>query len=180
VFTSAVNHRHRDGERAWTEHLASDVGAIALLEAVRGAPLPQHLLDAVDELVAALAAGVAVDEDGAPLPGPTHHVVHQLHLGGRYPDVALYDVRDQLLAVVEAQRGRADDHHIAKLAARYVPDSGARLGILVAEGWSHVIARHPAWPACPAPVVVVLAVDGLHEIEYRPVWVHHPAGPVIA
>jgi hypothetical protein len=175
VFDSAVNHRHRAGERSWTEHLATDVGALALLGAVREAPLPPRLVEAVDELRCALAAGVTRDDDGDPLPRPTHLVAHQLHLGGRFPDLAVYDVRDQLLAVVEAQRGRADDHHLAKLAAAYVPQSGARLGVLVAEAWAPALARHPAWAVCPEPVVVVLALDGLHSVDYRAAWTHHPA-----
>jgi hypothetical protein len=169
-----VNHRHRAGERAWTEHLATDVGVLALLDAVRSAPLPGELLDSVDELRDVLIADLVLDGDGDPVPRPTHLVAHQLHLGGRVPDVAIYDVRDQLLAVVEAQRGRADDRHIAKLAARYVPTSGARLGILVAEAWTPTAAQHPAWPVCPEPVVVVLALDGLHEVDYRVAWLHCP------
>ena len=106
---------------------------------------------------------------------PTHQVTHQLHLGGRFPDVAVDDVRDRLFAVIEAQRRRADDQHIAKLAAHYVPNSGARLGVLVAEGWHASSARHPAWTVCPAPVVVVVALEAFQELDYRAVWVHHPA-----
>lgn len=173
MFSSAVGHRF-GSERAWTEHLATTVGAAALLRTVALAPLPRPLLDAIDELVTALDAATPADEDGDPVPQPTHHVTHQLHLGGRYPDVAITDVRDQLLAVVEAQRRGADDHHIAKLAAHYVPRSGARLGILVAERWSAASARHPAWAGCPAPVVVVRALDALHEVEYQVAWVHRP------
>ena len=59
-------------------------------------------------------AETTVDEAGVPLPLPTHQVTHQLHLGGRFPDVAVNDVRDRLFAVIEAQRCRADDKHIAK------------------------------------------------------------------
>lgn len=161
MFDSAVNHRH-GSERAWTEHLATTEGAAALLQAVRGAPLPDHLLASIDEIVQKLHGGGA------------HLLTHQLHLGGRYPDVAVHDVRDQLFAVVEAQRRRADDRHIAKLAAHYVPGSGARLGILVAEGWSRTSAAHPAWAVCPAPAVVVLALDTMHEVTYEVAWVHHP------
>ena len=76
--------------------------------------------------------------------------------------------------VIEAQRRCADDKHIAKLVARYVPTSGARLGILVAEGWRPSRARHPAWAVCPEPVVVVVALDALHEVHYEVAWVHHP------
>lgn len=173
MFSSAVGHRHGT-ERAWTAHLATTVGARALLEAVRRAPLPEHLLGTLDDVLDALAAETTLDADGAPRPGPSHHVVHQLHLDGRYPDVAVYDVRDRLFAVIEAQRRRADDQHIAKLAARYVPRSGARLGILVAEGWSAARARHPAWAVCPAPVVVIVALDALHAVDYQVAWVHHP------
>ena len=79
--------------------------------------------------------------------------------------------------MIEAQRGRADDHHIAKLAANYVPRSGARLGILVAEGWRPSSARHPAWAVCPAPVVVVVTLDALSEPDYRVAWVHYPMVP---
>jgi hypothetical protein len=174
VFDSAVNHRH-GRERAWTEHLATPLGAIGLLEAVRGAPLPEQLLCSLDEILAALGADITVDAAGTPTPGPSHLVTHQLHLDGRFPDVVVHDVRDQLFAVIEAQRRRADDRHIAKLAAHYVPRSGARLGVLVAEGWDAASARHPAWPACPAPAVVVLALDALHEVSYEVAWVHHPA-----
>jgi hypothetical protein len=173
VFDSAVNHRHRAGERAWTEHLATDAGALALLGAIREAPLAAQLLETVDELRGALTRDLAVDDDGDPLPRPTHLVAHQLHVGGRFPDLVVYDVRDQLFAVVEAQRGRVDDRHVAKLAARYLPATGARLGILVAEAWNPAVARHPAWAVCPEPVVVVLALDGLHQIEHRVAWVHH-------
>jgi hypothetical protein len=174
VFTSAVAHRYGT-ERAWTEHLATTVGALALLEAVRRAHLPEHLIATLDEILGALTAETTTDEAGMPQPLPTHQVTHQLHLGGRFPDVAVNDVRDRLFAVIEAQRRRADDQHIAKLAARYVPDSGARLGILVAEGWHPASAGHPAWTVCPAPVVVMVALDALHEVEYRVAWVHHPA-----
>lgn len=173
MFTSAVAHRYGT-ERAWTEHLATTVGAIALLEAVRHASLPDQVTATLDEVLAALAAETAVDPDGDALPLPTHHVTHQLHLDGRFPDVAVHDPRDRLFAVIEAQRHRADDQHIAKLAAHYVPNSGARLGILVAEGWRPTGARHPAWSVCPAPVVVVVAIDALHEVDYRVAWVHHP------
>jgi hypothetical protein len=76
--------------------------------------------------------------------------------------------------VIEAQRGPADDHHIAKLAANYVPRSGARLGILVAEGWRRTIAHHPAWALCPAPVVVMVTLDALSEPDYQVAWVHYP------
>jgi hypothetical protein len=174
VFTSAVAHRYGT-ERAWTEHLATTVGALALLEAVRRAELPQQVLATLDEIRQALIDETTTDDAGVPQPLPTHHVTHQLHLSGRFPDVAVNDVRDRLFAVIEAQRRRADDKHIAKLAAHYVPHSGARLGILVAEGWRPSSARHPAWIACPAPVVVVVAVDAMHEVDYRVAWVHHPA-----
>lgn len=174
VFTSAVGHRH-GSERAWTEHLSTTVGALALLDAVRDAPLPEPVLATLGEVCAVLRAETAVDDAGRPQALPTHQVTHQLHLGGRYPDVVVNDVRDRLFAVIEAQRRRADDKHIAKLAAHYVPASGARLGILVAEGWRPSSARHPAWAVCPAPVVVVVAVDALHEIDYQVAWVHHPA-----
>ena len=173
MFTSAVAHRYGT-ERAWTEHLATTVGALPLLEAVRHAHLPEHLIATLDEILGALVAETTVDEAGAPLPLPTHQITHQLHLGGRFPDVAVNDIRDRLFAVVEAQRRRADDKHIAKLAAHYVPNSGARLGVLVAEGWNPDSAGHPAWTVCPAPVVVVVAIDALHEVDYRVAWVHHP------
>ena len=174
MFTSAVGHRYGT-ERAWTEHLATTVGAHTLLEAVRRAELPEPLTATLDEIVEALTAETTTDDGGMPQPRPTHHVTHQLHLDGRYPDVVIHDVRDRLFAVVEAQRRGADDKHIAKLAAHYVPKSGARLGILVAERWNPSTARHPAWAACPAPVVVVVAVDALHDVDYRVAWVHHPA-----
>ena len=173
MFTSAVGHRYGT-ERAWTEHLATTVGARALLEAVRHAPLPAHLTATLDEIVGAITAETTADEDGTPRPLSTHHVTHQLHLDGRFPDVVVHDVRDRLFAVIEAQRRGADDKHIAKLAAHYVPNSGARLGVLVAERWKPSSARHPAWAACPAPVVVVVAVDAMHEVDYRTAWVHHP------
>jgi hypothetical protein len=160
VFTHPVSRRH-DGERAWTAHLATELGVRELLEALRRAPLPEHLLESVDELLR--------------LANPC--AVHQLHLDGRYPDLAVRDPRDRLFAVVEAQRGRADDRHIAKLAAHYVPRSGARLGVLVTEGWDRSWARHPAWAECPAPVVVLVARDTLHRIDYEVAWVHHP--PVV-
>ena len=176
MFTSAVAHRYGT-ERAWTEHLATTVGAAALLQAVRLAPLPEHLLATIDEIVLALTAETTTDDTGEPQPLPTHHVTHQLHLGGRFPDVVVNDVRDRLFAVIEAQRRCADDKHIAKLAAHYVPNSGARLGVLVAERWNPSSARHPAWTACPVPVVVVVAVDALHEVDYRAAWVHHPTVP---
>lgn len=166
---------HRYGtERAWTEHLATTVGALTLLRAVRSAHLPEQLIATLDEICGALSAETTTDLAGVPQPLPSHHVTHQLHLGGRFPDVAVNDVRDRVFAVIEAQRRRADDRHIAKLAAHYVPNSGARLGILVSEGWHSSSARHPAWTACPAPVVVVVAVDALHEVDYRVAWVHHP------
>jgi hypothetical protein len=173
MFTSAVGHRY-GSERAWTEHLATTVGALELLQAVRLAALPEGCIETIDEVCAALLTQAATDGPDAPPALVTHQVTHQLHLDGRFPDVAVYDVRDRLFAVVEAQRRRADDKHIAKLAARYVPDSGARLGILVAEGWRPSSAGHPAWAVCPAPVVVVVAIDALHEVEYQVAWVHHP------
>jgi hypothetical protein len=173
VFTSAVGHRYGT-ERAWTEHLATTVGALALLEAVGRAPLPEQVIATLAEVCGALIAETITDEAGLPLALPTHQVTHQLHLDGRFPDVAVNDVRDRLFAVIEAQRRRADDKHIAKLAAHYVPNSGARLGILVAEAWNPSSAGHPAWTVCPAPVVVVVAVDALHEVDYRVAWVHHP------
>ena len=173
MFTSAVGHRYGT-ERAWTEHLATTVGALSLLTAVRRAHLPEHLIATLDEICGALATETTTDEAGVPQPRPTHQVIHQLHLGGRFPDVAVNDVRDRLFAVVEAQRRRADDKHIAKLAAHYVPASGARLGILLAEGWHPSSAGHPAWSGCPAPVVVVVADDAMHEVDYRVAWVHHP------
>ena len=173
MFTSAVGHRYGT-ERTWTEHLATTVGAQALLSAVRQAALPDALTATLDEVLAALAAETTFDATGAPLALPTHQVTHQHHVDGRYPDVVVHDRRDQLFAVVEAQRRRADDQHIAKLAAHYVPSSGARLGILVAEGWRPASSRHPAWAVCPEPVVVVVAIDALHEVDYQVAWVHHP------
>jgi hypothetical protein len=173
VFTSAVAHRYGT-ERAWTEHLATTVGARSLLEAVRRAPLPEQLTATLDEVLGALTTETTIDGAGAPVALPTHYVTHQLHLDGRFPDVAVNDPRDRLFAVIEAQRRCADDKHIAKLAAHYVPDSGARLGILVAEGWRPSSTRHPAWAVCPAPVVVIVADDALHEVHYRVAWVHHP------
>jgi hypothetical protein len=173
VFTSPVAHRYGT-ERAWTEHLATTVGALPLLDAVRDAHLPDQVVATLDEIRGALIAETLTDHAGVPQPLPTHQLTHQLHLGGRYPDVAVNDVRDRLFAVIEAQRRRADDKHIAKLAAHYMPNSGARLGILVAEGWRASSARHPAWTSCPAPVVVVVAVDALHEVDYQVAWVHHP------
>ena len=176
MFTRPVLRQHGT-ERVWTEHLATNVGVRALLDVVGRASLPGQLTDTSDEIVAMLSAEISVDELGAPEPRPTHHAIHQLHLEGRYPDVAVSDPRDQLFAVIEAQRGRADDKHIAKLAAHYVPKSGARLGILVAEGWRRASAGHPAWAVCPAPVVVVVAHDTLHELHYEVAWVHLPPGP---
>lgn len=173
MFTSAVDRRHLM-ERAWTEHLSTSAGAVRLLECVGRAPLPEPLPTTLDEIVRTLRQERTDDATGAPA-RPPHLIRHQLHLDRRFPDVVVHDVRDRLFAIIEAQRGRADDKHIAKLAARYVPDSGARLGILVAERWSPSSARHPAWPVCPAPVVVVVALDALHEIDYRVAWVHHPA-----
>lgn len=173
MFTRPVL-RHYGTERGWTEHLATNVGARALLEAVRGAHLPEHIVATIDEVLAQLLVDTTLDALGTPQPLPTHHAVHQLHLKGRYPDVAINDARDRLFAVIEAQRGRADDKHIAKLAAHYVPTSGARLGILVAEGWARSNVSHPAWAECPAPVVVAVAHDTLHGVDYKVAWVHHP------
>lgn len=173
MFTRPVLRRYGT-ERSWTEHLATNVGAHALLTAVRRARLPANVSATLDEVVAVLHAEATVDELGAPQPLPTPQAIHQLHLEGRYPDVVINDRRDRLFAVVEAQRGRADDRHIAKLAAHYVPKSGARLGVLVAEGWSRSHAGHPAWAVCPAPVVVMVALDTLHEVDYQVAWVHHP------
>jgi hypothetical protein len=161
-------------ERAWTEHLSTTVGARTLLEAVRRAHLPEHTAATLDEILETLAAETTADEFGVAQPRPTHCVIHQLHLAGRYPDIGINDPRDRLFAVIEAQRGRADDHHIAKLAANYVPRSGARLGILVAEDWRRSSAGHPAWAVCPAPVVVVLTLDALSAPDYQIAWVHHP------
>ncbi len=175
MFTSAVAHRYGT-ERAWTEHLATTVGARTLLDAVRQAPLPEQVAATLDEVLGALTAETIVDDAGVPLALPTHLVTHQLHLDGRFPDVAVNDPRDRLFAVVEAQRRLADDKHIAKLAARYVPSSGARLGVLVAEGWRSASAQHPAWAVCPAPVVVIVALDAMHAVDYRVAWVHHPSG----
>ena len=174
MFTRPVLRRYGT-ERTWTEHLATNVGAHALLSAVRRARLPAAVSATLDEILGSLLAEATVDELGAPLPLPTHQAVHQLHLEGRFPDVVVHDPRDRLFAVIEAQRGRADDRHIAKLAAHYVPRSGARLGVLVAEGWSRSGAGHPAWAVCPAPVVVLVAFDALHEVDYQVAWVHHPA-----
>jgi hypothetical protein len=166
--------RRESTERAWTEHLATAVGARALLEAVRGAHLPEHTSATLDEILGTLAAESAREELGLARPRPSSCTIHQLHVEGRFPDVAIFDPRDRLFAVIEAQRGRADDHHIAKLAANYVPRSGARLGILVAEGWRRFSARHPAWEECAAPVVVVVTHDALSEPDYQIAWVHHP------
>lgn len=166
--------RRENTERAWTEHLATNVGARTLLEAVRRAPLPEHISATLDEILAFLVAEATGDELGVARPRPSHCAVHQLHVGGKFPDVAIFDPRDRLFAVIEAQRGRADDHYIAKLAANYVPRSGARLGILVAEGWKPSDARHPAWAVCPAPVVVVATLDARSEPDFQVVWVHHP------
>jgi hypothetical protein len=168
---------HESTERAWTEHLATNVGARALLEAVRRAHLPEPIAATLDEILATLVAETAGDEFGVAQPRPTHCVVHQLHVAGRFPDIGVNDPRDRLFAVIEAQRGRADDHHIAKLAANYVPNSGARLGILVAEGWRRSSAHHPAWAVCPAPVVVVVTLDALSAPDYQVAWVHHPTVP---
>jgi hypothetical protein len=170
--------RRETTERAWTEHLATNIGARALLEAVRRAHLPEHTAATLDEILDVLVAEATDDvESSGARPRPSHCAVHQLHVAGRFPDVAVFDPRDRLFAVVEAQRGRADDHHIAKLAANYVPRSGARLGILVAEGWGRSSARHPAWADCPAPVVVVVTLDALSEPDYQIAWVHHPTIP---
>jgi hypothetical protein len=166
--------RYETTERAWTEHLATNVGARTLLEAVRRAHLPEHIAATLDEILDALGAEATSDDFDVSQPRPSHCAVHQLHVDGRFPDVAINDPRDRLFAVIEAQRGRADDHHIAKLAANYVPRSGARLGILVAEGWKHSSAHHPAWVECPAPVVVVVTLDALSEPDYQIAWVHYP------
>ena len=173
MFASAVDRRHLL-ERQWTEHLATGTGAVRLLDCVRRAPLPEPLRTTLDDIVLELSRGSDGDQAHPAEPALTHLVTHQLRVDGRFPDVVVHDRRDRLFAVIEAQRGRADDRHIAKLAARYVPNSGARLGILVAERWSPSSARHPAWTVCPAPVVVVVALDALHEIDYRVAWVHHP------
>jgi hypothetical protein len=167
--------RRERTEWAWTEHLATNVGARALLEAVGRARLPEHTSATLDEILGTLVAETTSDEFGDAQPRPSHCAVHQLHVAGKFPDVAIFDPRDRLFAVIEAQRGRADDHHIAKLAANYVPRSGARLGILVAEGWRGSSARHPAWADCPAPVVVVVTLDALSEPDYQVAWVHYPA-----
>ena len=166
--------RRESTERAWTEHLATNVGARALLEAVRRAHLPEHTSATLDEILGTLVAETTGDEFGSAHPRPSQCVIHQLHVAGRFPDVGINDPRDRLFAVIEAQRGRADDHHIAKLAANYVPRSGARLGILVAEGWRRSSARHPAWAVCPAPVVVVVTHDAPSDSDFQVVWVHHP------
>jgi hypothetical protein len=164
-------------ERGWTEHLATNVGARALLEAVRQAHLPEHTSATLDEILGTLIAETRGDEFGVAQRQPSHCAIHQLHVAGKFPDVGINDPRDRLFAVIEAQRGRADDHHIAKLAANYVPRSGARLGILVAEGWKRSSARHPAWAVCPAPVVVVVTLDALSEPDYQVAWVHYPTVP---
>jgi hypothetical protein len=166
--------RRESNERAWTEHLATNAGVRALLEAVRRAHLPEHISSTLDEILGTLVLETTGDELGGAQPGPSHCAIHQLHVAGRFPDVGINDPRDRLFAVVEAQRGRADDHHIAKLAANYVPRSGARLGILVAEGWRRSSAQHPAWAACPAPVVVVVTLDALSAPDYQIAWVHSP------
>jgi hypothetical protein len=173
VFTRAVL-RHHGTERAWTERLATDVGVCALLHALPVAPLPEELLTTAAEILDELEVHLSRDEHGTPDPLPTHHAMHQLHLDGRFPDVAIWDAREQLFAVVEAQRGTADDRHITKLATHYVPRSGARLGVLVAERWRRESAGHPAWAHCPEPVVVLLAHDTLHEVHYEVAWVHRP------
>jgi hypothetical protein len=164
-------------ERAWTAHLSTNVGARALLETVRRAHLPEHVSATLDEVFAMLVTETTVDGLGIAEPQPSDCAIHHYHVEGRFPDVAINDPRDRLFAVIEAQRGRADDHHIAKLAANYVPNSGARLGILVAEGWRSSSVRHPAWVVCPAPVVVVVTHDALSEPDYQVAWVHHPALP---
>jgi hypothetical protein len=144
---------------------------------VRSAHLPDHVAATLDEVLDALVAETTTDEFGVAQPRPTHHAIHQLHVEVNIPDVGNNDQRDRLFAVIEAQRGRADDHHIAKLAANYVPRSGARLGILVAEGWRRSNAGHPAWAECPAPVVVVVTHDALSESDYQIAWVHYPTVP---
>jgi hypothetical protein len=169
--------RRENTERGWTEHLATNVGARTLLDAVRRAHLPEHTAATLDEILDTLVAETIEDEFGVAEPRPSLCAVHQLHVDGKFPDVAIFDPRDRLFAVIEAQRGRADDHHIAKLAANYVPRSGARLGILVAEGWRRSSAGHPAWAMCPAPVVVVTTLDALSESDYQVAWVHHPTDP---
>jgi hypothetical protein len=166
-----------NNERAWTEHLATTVGARTLLEAVRRAHLPEHTAATLDEILACLDAETTGDEFGVAEPRPSHCAIHQLHVAGRFPDVGINEPRARLFAVIEAQRGRADDHHIAKLAANYVPRSGARLGILVAEGWRRSNAGHPAWAECPAPVVVVVTHDALSGSDYQIAWVHYPTVP---
>ncbi len=169
--------RHAYTELAWTEHLATNVGTRALLEAVRRARLPEHTSATLDEILATLITEATSDDFDVGQPRPSLCTVHQLHVAGKFPDIGINDPRDRLFAVVEAQRGRADDHHIAKLAANYVPNSGARLGILVAEGWRRSSASHPAWAVCPAPVVVVVTLDAMSEPDYQIAWVHHPTIP---
>jgi len=169
--------RPESTERAWTEHLATNVGARGLLEAVRRAHLPEHISATLDEILDALVAEATGDELDGARSRPSDCAIHQLHVGGKFPDVGINDPRDRLFAVIEAQRGRADDHHIAKLAANYVPRSGARLGILVAEGWRRSSASHPAWAVCPAPVVVVVTLDARSEPDYQIAWVHQPTVP---
>jgi hypothetical protein len=164
-------------ERTWTEHLATNVGARGLLEAVRRAPLPEPTAATLDEILDLLVAETTSDGFDVAALRPSHCATHQLHVAGKFPDIGINDPRDRLFAVVEAQRGRADDRHIAKLAANYVPRSGARLGILVAEGWRPSSARHPAWAECPAPVVVVVTRDALSEPDYQIAWVHYPTVP---
>ncbi|MET0420624.1 MAG: hypothetical protein ABW073_02875 [Acidimicrobiia bacterium] len=164
--------RHDRTERAWTEHLATSAGARALLEAVARARLPAQTAATLHEILLALAVETTDDVGGGASPRSSRCAIHQFHVAGKYPDVAINDPRDRLFAVIEAQRGRADDRHIAKLATNYVPNTGARLGILVAEGWRRADAGHPAWVECPAPVVVVVTRDALCEPDYEVVWVH--------
>ena len=83
-------------ERAWTEHLATNVRARALLEAVRRAHLPEHTAATLDEILAALVAETTSDEFGVGQPRPSHCAIHQLHVAGKFPDVGINDPRDRL------------------------------------------------------------------------------------
>src|SRR5947207_2110344 len=59
-------------ERAWTEHLATNVGARALLEAVRRAHLPEHTSATLDEILGTLIAETTGDEFDVAQRRPSH------------------------------------------------------------------------------------------------------------
>lgn len=150
MFTSAVAHRYGT-ERAWTEHLATTVGAIALLEAVRHAPLPEQVTATLDEVLAALTAENTLDADGEPLPMPTHLVRHQLHLVGRFPDVAVNDPRDRLFAVIEAHATAPTTSTSQGWRATTSPTAAPGSGSSWPKGGTAPAPVTPLGPCAPPP-----------------------------